>query len=348
MRRMLAPGPGEPVLDLGCGAGKLALYAARAGARAAGVDVAPFFLASAAAEVDLVMGDLRRLPFRKGAFPAAYSLDVLEHLDEAGVREVLLEARRVVGPRRPPLRLHPRHGVVVAGLLPARGQPPGAAPRSGRARRPRARGPAQERPPQRDPEPRALRGPLRLRGPAGGGAAVLQRGGRRRWSRTWSCGSTSRRRRRRRAAADRGRARARRRARERPPGGRASPVAPRARGRARAHLDPEARRRALRRRPDRTLLRTARSRGEDPLRGLGPGGARADRRQRPRPRGGSRPGRAGARGPRGRAGTRARRTSRAFRPSHGTACAGRRRIGSSASAPGPPWSGSPTSCGRTS
>ncbi len=98
MRRMLAPGAGQAVLDLGCGAGKLALYAGRDGALAAGVDVAPFFLARAAAAVDLVRGDLRRLPFRKGAFPRAYSLDVLEHLDEAGVVDVLVEARRAVGP----------------------------------------------------------------------------------------------------------------------------------------------------------------------------------------------------------------------------------------------------------
>jgi SAM-dependent methyltransferase len=99
MRRMLGAAPGETVLDLGCGAGKMALYAAGGGRRAAGLDVAPFFLPRAAREVDLVLGDLRRLPFRKGSFPRAYSLDVLEHLDEPGVREVLLEARRALGPR---------------------------------------------------------------------------------------------------------------------------------------------------------------------------------------------------------------------------------------------------------
>jgi SAM-dependent methyltransferase len=85
------------VLDLGCGAGKMALYAAGAG-RAAGIDLAPFFLPRAARDVELVLGDLRRLPFRKGSFPRAYSLDVLEHLDEEGVKEVLTEARRTVGP----------------------------------------------------------------------------------------------------------------------------------------------------------------------------------------------------------------------------------------------------------
>lgn len=97
MRRMLRLMPGESVLDLGCGAGKLALYALARGGRPAGLDVAPFFLPRAVREVGLVLGDLRRLPFRKGAFPRAYSLDVLEHLDEAGVKEVLLEARRCVG-----------------------------------------------------------------------------------------------------------------------------------------------------------------------------------------------------------------------------------------------------------
>ena len=96
MRRMLDPRPGEAVLDLGCGAGKLALFAAGDGVRAAGIDVAPFFLPRAAREVDLVLGDLRRLPFRKAAFPCAFSLDVLEHLDEDGVRDVLVEARRTL------------------------------------------------------------------------------------------------------------------------------------------------------------------------------------------------------------------------------------------------------------
>jgi SAM-dependent methyltransferase len=98
MRRMLDPQDGEALLDLGCGAGKLALYARARGARAAGLDIAPFFLPRAQSQVELVIGDLRRMPFRRGGYPRAYSLDVLEHLDEDGVREVLIEARRTVGP----------------------------------------------------------------------------------------------------------------------------------------------------------------------------------------------------------------------------------------------------------
>jgi SAM-dependent methyltransferase len=63
-----------------------------------GIDVAPYFAREALERGDLVLGDLRRLPFRKGAYARAYSLDVLEHLDESGLRDVLVEARRVVGP----------------------------------------------------------------------------------------------------------------------------------------------------------------------------------------------------------------------------------------------------------
>ena len=94
--RMLGLKRGDAVLDLGSGAGKFATHFANEGASVCGVDMAPFFLKSAIDSVSLVVGDLRRLPLRNGATSRAYSLDVLEHLDEAGVREVLLEARRAV------------------------------------------------------------------------------------------------------------------------------------------------------------------------------------------------------------------------------------------------------------
>jgi ubiquinone/menaquinone biosynthesis C-methylase UbiE/uncharacterized protein YbaR (Trm112 family) len=96
VQRLLRPAPGELVLDLGCGSGRFALYGAERGARVVGLDLAPFYLPRALAQIDLVVGDLRRLPFRKGSFAGAYCLDVLEHLDEGGVREVLIETRRVL------------------------------------------------------------------------------------------------------------------------------------------------------------------------------------------------------------------------------------------------------------
>jgi SAM-dependent methyltransferase len=98
MRRMLKPAAGDLVLDLGCGSGRFALFTLDQGAQVVGLDLAPFFLPRAIARVDLVVGDLRRLPFRKESFAGAYCLDVLEHLDEQGVREVLVEARRVLRP----------------------------------------------------------------------------------------------------------------------------------------------------------------------------------------------------------------------------------------------------------
>ena len=94
--RMLGLKRGDAVLDLGSGAGKFATHFAGEGASVCGIDMAPFFLKSAIQTVSLVVGDLRRLPLRNGATSMAYSLDVLEHLDEAGVREVLREARRAV------------------------------------------------------------------------------------------------------------------------------------------------------------------------------------------------------------------------------------------------------------
>ena len=94
--RMLGLKRGDSVLDLGSGAGKFATHFASEGASVCGIDMAPFFLKSAIQSVNLVVGDLRRLPLRNGAASRAYSLDVLEHLDEGGVREVLLEARRAV------------------------------------------------------------------------------------------------------------------------------------------------------------------------------------------------------------------------------------------------------------
>jgi ubiquinone/menaquinone biosynthesis C-methylase UbiE len=97
MRAMVGPKPGEAIVDLGCGAGKIALYVASSGARVAGLDVAPFFLPRAASSLGLVRADLRRLPFRRSSFDGAYSLDVLEHLEEDAIVETLSEIRRILG-----------------------------------------------------------------------------------------------------------------------------------------------------------------------------------------------------------------------------------------------------------
>jgi SAM-dependent methyltransferase len=97
LARWLFDPPVGPVLDLGCGDGRFA-YWNRRRAHIVGVDATPLFARQAAAAVDLVQADGRALPFDDGTFRAAYSIDVLEHLDLAGLDGVLAEARRVLRP----------------------------------------------------------------------------------------------------------------------------------------------------------------------------------------------------------------------------------------------------------
>jgi ubiquinone/menaquinone biosynthesis C-methylase UbiE len=66
----LAIRPGESVLDVGCGAGTLAIQVARAGGRVSGIDIAPYVIAEARLEaraagcnIEFDVGDAESLPF---------------------------------------------------------------------------------------------------------------------------------------------------------------------------------------------------------------------------------------------------------------------------------------------
>jgi SAM-dependent methyltransferase len=98
LRRFLRPGPDDRVIDLGCGSGRTLMWNRDLGAWAAGIDISPFFAVEARREIDLLLGDLRRLPFADGTFTKAWSLDVLEHLSPAALDEMLREAGRVLEP----------------------------------------------------------------------------------------------------------------------------------------------------------------------------------------------------------------------------------------------------------
>jgi SAM-dependent methyltransferase len=98
LRRFLRPSPHDRIVDLGCGSGRTLLWNRDWGADAVGVDIAPFFSEDARREVDLLLGDLRRLPFSDGAFTRACSVDVLEHLSPEALRGMLAEANRVLAP----------------------------------------------------------------------------------------------------------------------------------------------------------------------------------------------------------------------------------------------------------
>ena len=98
LRAFLAPTPSDVVADLGCGSGRALLWNRDWGSATVGIDIAPFFARDARQQVDLVIGDLRRLPFADAAFTKAYSLDVLEHLSPDALRGMLREAARVIAP----------------------------------------------------------------------------------------------------------------------------------------------------------------------------------------------------------------------------------------------------------
>lgn len=96
LRKVLRPGRGDRVLDLGCGSGRTLSWTAESGAALTGADIAPYFAPEARDHFDLVLGDLRRLPFRDGVFNKAWSLDVLEHLSRPALMGMLAEANRVL------------------------------------------------------------------------------------------------------------------------------------------------------------------------------------------------------------------------------------------------------------
>jgi len=98
LRRFLRLAPADRVLDLGCGSGRTLVWHAGEAGEMTGVDISPFFSRDALGRMDLLLGDLRRLPIRDDAFTKAWSLDVFEHLSPQALSDVLAEAHRVLAP----------------------------------------------------------------------------------------------------------------------------------------------------------------------------------------------------------------------------------------------------------
>lgn len=99
---LLAPQPGERILDLGCGDGALTTMLAAAGCMIVGVDLSPNFVAASVARgLDVRLADAHQLPFDH-EFDAVFSNAALHWMRDIdlvldGVRRALKPPGRFVG-----------------------------------------------------------------------------------------------------------------------------------------------------------------------------------------------------------------------------------------------------------
>jgi SAM-dependent methyltransferase len=96
----------ERVLDLGCGNGRHAIYFARQGVKAAGIDVSEQAIEWAkdwarreSLEVDFRVGDIENLPFEDHSFDVVVSHGVLDHVHMTTAQRAAAEVRRVLRPQ---------------------------------------------------------------------------------------------------------------------------------------------------------------------------------------------------------------------------------------------------------
>ncbi|MGC4896711.1 class I SAM-dependent methyltransferase [Micromonospora sp. DT31] len=98
---VVTAGAGGPVLDAGCGAGRMSRYLADRGCAVAGVDLSPGMVAMAVRDhPDLVftVGSLAELPFPDGRFAGVMLWYSIIHTPPAGQPRIFAEAARVLRP----------------------------------------------------------------------------------------------------------------------------------------------------------------------------------------------------------------------------------------------------------
>jgi ubiquinone/menaquinone biosynthesis C-methylase UbiE len=99
---MVNPGPGEKILDVGCGTGIFTADLLAAGSRVTGLELSfpmLFYAGKKAAGLPfhMVQGDMRRLPFADGTFDKTVSVTAIEFLDK-DAREAVAGMFRVTRP----------------------------------------------------------------------------------------------------------------------------------------------------------------------------------------------------------------------------------------------------------
>ena len=111
-------GPGEAVLDLGCGTGSAGAYLAAGGRVVVGCDLSLGMLGNVptGAGLALVQADARALPLAEGAFGLVVAFYSLHHLARSELSSALAEAARVLRPHGSLLvATHLGHGDVTTG-----------------------------------------------------------------------------------------------------------------------------------------------------------------------------------------------------------------------------------------
>jgi len=96
---MLAPRPGEYVLDVGCGTGVFSVDVLSCGTRLVGLDISHPMISRAVHKTDNdlftgVVGDMVSLPFPDESFDKAFSMTAIEFTADAG--QAVTELNRVV------------------------------------------------------------------------------------------------------------------------------------------------------------------------------------------------------------------------------------------------------------
>jgi ubiquinone/menaquinone biosynthesis C-methylase UbiE len=101
VRLLVDPHPGDRVLDVGSAAGSIAHHLSTLGCDVVGIDTAEPGVRRARErypELRFEVADAAALPFPDGSFDKVVAADVTEHLDDATLRGMLAECRRVLVP----------------------------------------------------------------------------------------------------------------------------------------------------------------------------------------------------------------------------------------------------------